>query len=267
VIAMAAWNAITVQELGAVDFAYSPPLGTANDAVNMAAFAAANRISGFSPSLAVDDLDTFMRDESPFIIDVRDSFAFAKGHIVGARHVPLEFLPEVLSEIPTGHTVLVYDDTGKKGHQALRSLKGVLQENVYNIGGGFVSLARHVRTVEVHHYKVELPILERKTLNQEAGEKNADSTPSAPQVSRGPLIVDVRTPVEFAMGAFPGAINIPLDELSDRIDELGTLNREITLYCASGARSGYGTRLLQDLGFTHVTNGGGIAHMMRRSGQ
>ena len=82
--------------------------------------------------------------------------------------------------------------------------------------------------------------------------------------SNTPIIIDVRTPQEFRSGAYPGAINIPLDELQLRINELGDKSREITLYCASGARSSYGQKVLQQLGFTGVKNGGGIIQMMRQ---
>ena len=82
--------------------------------------------------------------------------------------------------------------------------------------------------------------------------------------SAKPLIVDVRTPAEFAGGAYPGAVNIQLDELPRRINELGDKTREITLYCASGARSAYAERMLVQLGFTNVKNGGGLMQMMIR---
>jgi len=46
--------------------------------------------------------------------------------------------------------------------------------------------------------------------------------------------------------------------------ELGSKSREITLYCAYGARSAYGQKGLQQMGFTNVKNGGGIMQMMRQ---
>jgi rhodanese-related sulfurtransferase len=49
-----------------------------------------------------------------------------------------------------------------------------------------------------------------------------------------------------------------------RIDELGSKDRDITLYCASGARSAYAQRMLQQMGFKNVKNGGGLMHMMMR---
>jgi len=55
-----------------------------------------------------------------------------------------------------------------------------------------------------------------------------------------------------------------LDDFQARIGELGSKSRDITLYCASGARSAYGQRVLEQLGFTNVKNGGGIMQMMRQ---
>ena len=86
----------------------------------------------------------------------------------------------------------------------------------------------------------------------------------AKPVSNEPLVVDVRTRGEFQSGAFPGAINIDLDQLAAKANELGAKDREIVLYCASGARSAYGVRMLQQMGFSNVKNGGGLMHMMMR---
>ncbi|NCC14112.1 MAG: rhodanese-like domain-containing protein, partial [Spirochaetia bacterium] len=41
-------------------------------------------------------------------------------------------------------------------------------------------------------------------------------------------------------------------------------DRKIIVYCASGARSSYGMRILRQLGFTDVENGGGLHQMMAR---
>ncbi len=67
-------------------------------------------------------------------------------------------------------------------------------------------------------------------------------------------------------GAYPQAVNIPLDELPARYEaEIGpNRHRDITVYCASGARSAYAQRLLAQLGYTRVKNGGGLMQMMMR---
>lgn len=71
-------------------------------------------------------------------------------------------------------------------------------------------------------------------------------------------IVDVRTPVEFLDGHYPGAVNIPLNELSQRLDEFKEMKKPIVAYCRSGARSGMAVSLLQQNGFSEVYNGGGL---------
>ncbi|MCI4323216.1 MAG: molybdopterin-synthase adenylyltransferase MoeB [Thermoplasmata archaeon] len=68
-----------------------------------------------------------------------------------------------------------------------------------------------------------------------------------------PLLLDVREPGEWEIAHLPNAVLIPREELPQRISEL-TQAEEIVVYCKSGRRSGMATRLLLDLGFTHVRN-------------
>jgi rhodanese-related sulfurtransferase len=71
------------------------------------------------------------------------------------------------------------------------------------------------------------------------------------------VIVDVRTPSEFQGGHVADSINIPLQELTARIDEIKNLEAEnIVLCCASGNRSGMATSMLNQSGFKNVMNGG-----------
>ena len=68
-------------------------------------------------------------------------------------------------------------------------------------------------------------------------------------------IVDVRTPGEFMGGNVAGSINIPLQEIQQRLDEIKALPQPIILCCASGGRSGQATAFLQANGI-HCENGG-----------
>lgn len=83
------------------------------------------------------------------------------------------------------------------------------------------------------------------------------------KIGAGARIVDVRTPAEFADGAYPGAVNIPLAVLPARMHELGSRDGPIVLYCASGARSAQAARLLKQEGFSDVVNAGGLDDMPR----
>ncbi|MBK8499308.1 MAG: rhodanese-like domain-containing protein [Flavobacteriales bacterium] len=80
-------------------------------------------------------------------------------------------------------------------------------------------------------------------------------------------IVDVRTPEEFAGGHVPGSINIPLNEVPERVEELRALPTPLVLCCRSGNRSENAMRYLQQLGFTDVHNGGSWQDVLRTTEQ
>lgn len=68
-------------------------------------------------------------------------------------------------------------------------------------------------------------------------------------------IVDVRTPEEFRGGNVAGSVNIPLQEIPQRLDELKNMNTPLVLCCASGNRSGQAQRYLSAQGI-ECANGG-----------
>ena len=69
-------------------------------------------------------------------------------------------------------------------------------------------------------------------------------------------IIDVRTPAEFQGGHVAGSINIPLQEVPKRLEEIKALKQPILLCCASGMRSGQATSYLKGVG-VDCENGGG----------
>ena len=71
----------------------------------------------------------------------------------------------------------------------------------------------------------------------------------------GWTLVDVRSPAEFAAGAIPGAVNLPLDELRERHGELP--EGRIALHCQVGQRGWTATRLLSQLGHDVANLDGG----------
>ena len=66
-----------------------------------------------------------------------------------------------------------------------------------------------------------------------------------------PLVVDVRTPEEYATGHVPGAINVPVDEVAKRAAEL-TGRGPLALYCARGPRARAGEAALARAGATDL---------------
>ena len=74
-------------------------------------------------------------------------------------------------------------------------------------------------------------------------------------LSRGAVIIDVRTPAEFATAANPKSVNIPLDQLDGKITTLPK-DKPIIVCCASGMRSAAAKAILNAKGFKEVLNAG-----------
>ena len=68
-------------------------------------------------------------------------------------------------------------------------------------------------------------------------------------------IIDVRTRAEFNGGHVNGSINIPLQEITEHIEEIKTMEQPIVFCCASGGRSGQATQYVKSLG-VNCENGG-----------
>lgn len=68
-----------------------------------------------------------------------------------------------------------------------------------------------------------------------------------------PMILDVRSPEEFAEGHVPGAVNIEYDELAERLAEIEAVRHApVVVYCRSGRRAGIAEAVLLEQGFSNV---------------
>jgi phage shock protein E len=78
-------------------------------------------------------------------------------------------------------------------------------------------------------------------------------------------LLDVREPEEFRMGRIPGAINIPLNDLEERVDEIPT-DKPVVVVCGHGMRSMVGAEILVEAGHSGVYNllGGTFEWQMRK---
>ena len=70
--------------------------------------------------------------------------------------------------------------------------------------------------------------------------------------------LDVRTTMEFEQGHIPGAKHIPVDQLEDRIQEVGDKNKSYVVYCQAGGRSAAACQILHEKGFQHLWNAPGM---------
>lgn len=82
------------------------------------------------------------------------------------------------------------------------------------------------------------------------------------QAKKPHVLIDVRTPEEFKSGHIPGAINIDVGVLQQRLKDIPS-NKAVVVYCRSGNRSASAAGMLQRAGYTDIYDLGGIGAWSR----
>ena len=136
VIATAMRGGITAPELADLELAYAPPFGSAKDPVNMLGYVAENRLSGLSPVIQWNEIETYL-DRGFTLVDVRSASECAAGSIPRSVNIPIDELRERFGEIDT-KDVVVSCQVGVRGHSASLLLKD-LGFNVLNLDGGYLT--------------------------------------------------------------------------------------------------------------------------------
>ena len=78
-------------------------------------------------------------------------------------------------------------------------------------------------------------------------------------LANGALVIDVRSPEEFREGKVPGAINLPLGEVREKISQhVKNKSQPLLVHCLSGGRSGIAKQQLKSLGYANVFNLGSL---------
>lgn len=93
-------------------------------------------------------------------------------------------------------------------------------------------------------------ILKHKDINQ--GVKEYES-------ASGAVLLDVRTPEEYREGHIPKSKNVPLQTIDRVTSVVAGKQTPLYVYCYSGSRSGQAVAVLKRMGYTNVSNIGGIA--------
>jgi rhodanese-related sulfurtransferase len=84
---------------------------------------------------------------------------------------------------------------------------------------------------------------------------NSNNENLATLINDGAFLVDVRSPGEFAESNAKGSVNIPLDQVQNQLAKFKD-KENIVVFCRSGNRSSQAKSILEQNGFTNVTNGG-----------
>ncbi|GAB1138786.1 MAG: hypothetical protein WStaBPW_10740 [Shewanella algae] len=87
------------------------------------------------------------------------------------------------------------------------------------------------------------------------------------KVAQGAMLVDVRTPEEYAEGHLPEAVNIPFEQRAEAFAKQGIAkDTPVVVYCRSGRRSGIAKESLEKAGYQEVYNGGGYDSLKASAG-
>ncbi len=176
------------------------------------------------------------------LLDVRSADEFARGHIRGAVSAPLAAIGAVRAKLPEKKNtpVVVFGPEREKaareiiswGYRGVAMLPGSL-DDWRKSGGAVASGPWDGRIVFVPRPR--------------PGVIGVDDFRKA--LGSGAVIVDVRNPDEFEAGHLPGAVNIPLEDLSDRMASLKK-DRDYILYCNTGSRAEMAYSQLANHGFS-----------------
>lgn len=140
VIATAIKFGATVDDLRDLELCYAPPFSTAKDVVNYAGYIGSNLLRGTFKQVNVDKVRELV-ESGAYIIDVREEGEFERGHIKGAKNIPLSQLRERVNEIPKDIPVYVHCRSGQRSYNATLALQNLGYDNITNITGSFLEIS------------------------------------------------------------------------------------------------------------------------------
>jgi rhodanese-related sulfurtransferase len=176
------------------------------------------------------------------VVDVRDPAEYARAHLKGSINIGLgvSYATWAGTILDREKPIVIIAEPGRQEEAAMR------------LGRiGFDSVVGYLRDgIAALENRTDLMTGTTRVTPGEAAAALASSSK--------PLIVDVRTPKEFQEARIEGSVNIPLNHLLGRLDEIPA-NRPVLVNCAGGYRSSLAAGLLQRQGRTNLTElAGGI---------
>jgi len=183
-----------------------------------------------------DEVQAALADGA-ILVDGRDPVEFARGHLRGAVNVGLEgrYAEFAGSVVPVDARIVLFVEPGTELEAKNRLGRIGFDQVVGYLESPFEVLQAHQEQAQVASRLTPVGLEERR---QELDDLQ---------------LVDVRNPGEHALGAIPGAVNIPVGQLPARLDELDA-ERPTVVYCAGGYRSSVAASLLRAKGFSDVSD-------------
>jgi rhodanese-related sulfurtransferase len=177
------------------------------------------------------------------ILDTREPEDFAAAHLAGTQNIGLggQYATWAGTILSPQKPLVIIADPGREQESAIRLGRIGFDNVVGYLHDGLGSLRSRPDLTSS---------IERLGPAVAAGRLESNEAPQ---------LIDVRTPQEHAEKHIHGSVNVPLNHLADRISDLAT-DRPTLIYCAGGYRSSIAASLLNQRGFTRVSElAGGVA--------
>jgi hydroxyacylglutathione hydrolase len=185
-----------------------------------------------------------MKNAGAVLLDVRDPDDYARAHVAGSTNIGLggRFASWAGTLIDRERPIVVVADPGREREAVLRLGRIGFDQVAGYLEGGPRAFERRADLV-ASHPRIDPAELARRRSS-----------------ARAPLVLDVRTEVEWAAGAIEASINLPLAQLERSLDRIPR-GREIAVHCQSGYRSSIAASLLEQAGFQPISDlaGGWLA--------
>jgi hydroxyacylglutathione hydrolase len=176
-------------------------------------------------------------DGGAVLVDGRSPEEFAQGHLRRAINIGLDgrYAEFAGSILPPDVDIVLFTEPGQEREGKNRLGRIGFDRVIGFLASPFTTMLEHQDDVQV-----------ASRLTAKAFDGRVSQVP-------GLQIVDVRNPGEVEAGAIPGAINIPVAQLTGRLDELDATVPTV-VYCAGGYRSSVAASLLRQRGFVDVSD-------------
>jgi hydroxyacylglutathione hydrolase len=185
-----------------------------------------------------------MKNAGAVLLDVRDPDDYARAHIAGSTNIGLggRFASWAGTVIDRERAIVVVAEPGREREAVLRLGRIGFDQVAGYLEGGPRAFERRTEVV-ASHPRIDPAELARRRSS-----------------ARPPLVLDVRTEVEWAAGAIEASLNLPLAQLERSFDRIPR-GREIAVHCQSGYRSSIAASLLEQAGFQPLSDlaGGWLA--------
>ncbi|MCC6392194.1 MAG: MBL fold metallo-hydrolase [Bryobacterales bacterium] len=184
-----------------------------------------------------------MDDAGSQILDVRDPAEYAKGHLAGSINIGLggQYATWAGTVLDRGKPIVIIAEPGREQEAALRLGRIGFDHVKGFLNGGMQALAARPDLVWPTE-RLSAPMVAEELAGEEP-----------------PMLLDIRSPREWASGHIAGSVNVPLNHLLERIAEIPR-GRRIAVLCAGGYRSSIAAGILHQHGITQLIEmAGGLA--------